>query len=80
MFASGEAGGETITADTPRSEMFQKALDFVCIYLTKAMARDGEGATKRIEITVRGAASLDDAGKRHVPLHCHRCQDGRSRR
>jgi len=63
MFSNGEAGGETITAGSPGAETFQQALDYVCIHLAKAMARDGEGATKRIEVTVRGAASLEDARK-----------------
>lgn len=40
---------------------FQDALDFVCIELAKMMARDGEGATKYMEVTVNGAASKEDA-------------------
>lgn len=42
-------------------EKFQDALDFVCIELAKMMARDGEGATKYMEVTVNGAASKEDA-------------------
>ncbi|WP_414468836.1 bifunctional ornithine acetyltransferase/N-acetylglutamate synthase [Methanobacterium sp. ACI-7] len=42
-------------------ENFQKALDFVCIELAKMMAKDGEGATKYMEVTVEGAVSLKDA-------------------
>ena len=36
---------------------FQEALDFVCIELAKMMAKDGEGATKYMEVTVNGAIS-----------------------
>jgi glutamate N-acetyltransferase/amino-acid N-acetyltransferase len=40
---------------------FQEGLDQVCISLAKMLARDGEGATKLIDATVRGALSLKDA-------------------
>lgn len=42
-------------------EKFQEALDFVCIELAKMMAKDGEGATKYMEVTVNGAISHEDA-------------------
>jgi glutamate N-acetyltransferase/amino-acid N-acetyltransferase len=42
-------------------EKFQEALDFVCIELAKMMARDGEGATKLMEVTINGAKSKKDA-------------------
>jgi len=40
---------------------FQQALERVCIYLAKSIARDGEGASKLIEVTVSGAVSRDEA-------------------
>ena len=63
IFASGEAGGDMITSESPRAELFQRALQSVCVHLTRALARDGEGATRRIEVIVRGAASHGDARK-----------------
>lgn len=42
-------------------EKFQEALDFVCIELAKMMAKDGEGATKYMEVTVNGALEKEDA-------------------
>jgi len=42
---------------------FQKALDYVCIELAKKIARDGEGATKLIEVEVKNAATKADAEK-----------------
>lgn len=42
-------------------ENFQEALDFVCVELAKMMAKDGEGATKYMEVTVKGATSKEDA-------------------
>jgi len=56
ILANGLAGTEKINSGN--GELFQKALDEVCLYLAKSVARDGEGATKLIEVTVEGA--LDD--------------------
>lgn len=42
-------------------ETFQEGLDFVCIGLAKMIARDGEGATRLIEVKVIGALTDDDA-------------------
>jgi len=39
---------------TPDPVEFQHALDEVCVTLARKIARDGEGATKLVEITVRG--------------------------
>jgi glutamate N-acetyltransferase/amino-acid N-acetyltransferase len=61
IIANGKAGGETISDDGPSAGIFQQALNNVCVYLAKAIARDAEGATKLIEVNVRGAANLTDA-------------------
>lgn len=61
LLANGAAGSQAITAGSPQAQTFQDALDEVCIYLAKCIARDGEGATKLIEVTVRGAISIEDA-------------------
>lgn len=42
---------------------FQGALNYVCVALAKMIARDGEGATKMMEVTVTGAQNRDDAVK-----------------
>jgi glutamate N-acetyltransferase/amino-acid N-acetyltransferase len=63
LFANGMAGGDTIHKDSPYAATFQQALEMLCIYLAKKIARDGEGATRLIEITVHGAQSHDDASK-----------------
>ena len=63
LFANGAAGGEEI-GERSESEMragFEDALEALCMYLAKEMARDGEGATKLIEVSVTGAASFADA-------------------
>ncbi|MDP6126703.1 MAG: bifunctional glutamate N-acetyltransferase/amino-acid acetyltransferase ArgJ [Dehalococcoidales bacterium] len=61
LMANGLAGNEPIRADSPEAEIFQQALERVCIHLAKALARDGEGASRLIEVTVDGAISLVDA-------------------
>ncbi len=61
IMANGLAGGEVIGQDTEQAGAFQQALSRVCLYLAKAIARDGEGASKLIEVTVNGAASLAEA-------------------
>ncbi len=63
LFATGAAGGDPITAmDDPRIEALQAALDEVNLDLAHQIVRDGEGATKFVEVTVTGAES-DDAAK-----------------
>jgi glutamate N-acetyltransferase/amino-acid N-acetyltransferase len=61
IMANGKAGGALIKKDSPKAALFQSALNKICIHLARANARDGEGATRLIEVTVEGAASQDDA-------------------
>ena len=59
MLANGAAGGAELTDDGLAA--FRSALLDVATSLAKMMARDGEGATKRISMTVSGAKSWSDA-------------------
>jgi glutamate N-acetyltransferase/amino-acid N-acetyltransferase len=61
IMANGKAGGEKIVAGSRQAGVFGEALEKVCLHLTREIARDGEGATKLIEITVCGAASDTEA-------------------
>ena len=61
LMANGAGGGDLIDANSPMAEEFAAALDELCVFLAKEVARDGEGATKVMEITVRGADSTADA-------------------
>jgi len=61
IMANGLAGNEPISPDSQLAEAFQQALDRVCIYLAKCIARDGEGASRLIEVTVNGASSVNEA-------------------
>jgi glutamate N-acetyltransferase/amino-acid N-acetyltransferase len=51
------------SADDPRLSDFRRALDEVCVDLTKQLARDGEGAEKFVTIEVSGAEN-DRAARR----------------
>lgn len=60
VMANGQAGNRIIDSDTdPDFEIFVQALEEVCRYLAQQVVRDGEGATKFLEITVRGARNFD---------------------
>ncbi|WP_284643309.1 bifunctional glutamate N-acetyltransferase/amino-acid acetyltransferase ArgJ [Paenibacillus silviterrae] len=61
VMASGLAGGDALTPEHPDWEAFRAGFEYVGAYLAKAIARDGEGATKLIEVTVSGAESRDAA-------------------
>ena len=64
LFATGQAGHTRIeTLTDPRTSVFKSALDSLLIELAKLVARDGEGATKFIEIRVSGAEH-DKAARR----------------
>jgi glutamate N-acetyltransferase/amino-acid N-acetyltransferase len=54
LLANGLAGEVDLNA-------FQTALNEVCVYLAKEVARDGEGATKLMEVTVSTARDHDQA-------------------
>ncbi len=53
LLANGLAGNELV--DFHNGDAFQEALNAVCTHLARSVARDGEGATKLIEVTVERA-------------------------
>ena len=54
-------GASGVAIDNSNLEQFRNALDEILIYLAKEIARDGEGATKLIEVRVKDAKSVKDA-------------------
>ncbi|MDY6940190.1 MAG: bifunctional ornithine acetyltransferase/N-acetylglutamate synthase [Cyanobacteriota bacterium] len=64
--ANGQSRTSTITSMGPDAEKLEAMLTFVCQHLAKAIARDGEGATCLIEVSVSGAP--DDAAARQVAI------------
>jgi len=59
IMANG-ASGAGIEADTDKVT-FQRLLDDLCMDLARQMVKDGEGVTKVVDLTVRGARSDPDA-------------------
>ncbi|MBA4373836.1 MAG: ornithine acetyltransferase [Thermodesulfovibrio sp.] len=63
MMANGLAGNEPINAKAPDLAKFQKALDEITYELAELVVKDGEGATKLVEVLVKGARNEKDAEK-----------------
>ncbi|MGP4039337.1 bifunctional ornithine acetyltransferase/N-acetylglutamate synthase [Gracilibacillus sp. D59] len=55
VLANGKAENEALTPEHKEWQKFYQALKFVCEYLAKEIARDGEGATRLVEVQVEGA-------------------------
>lgn len=62
VMASGLAAQEPLHAGHPQWSAFEEAFRHVAEVLAKAIARDGEGATKLVEVSVNGAES-DEAAR-----------------
>ena len=64
VIANGASENKKITDENSEGyDKFKKALYFVNQELAKLIAKDGEGATKLVEVTVNGAKSKKDAQK-----------------
>ncbi|WHY78768.1 bifunctional ornithine acetyltransferase/N-acetylglutamate synthase [Neobacillus sp. WH10] len=61
VMANGLAENKQLTKNHPEWDDFKQGLKIVCESLAKKIARDGEGATKLIEVQVDGAFSLNAA-------------------
>lgn len=62
VLANGVAGNKILTAKSGKDlPTFKEALQYICTTLAKLIAKDGEGATKLVEIIVEGAKSNKDA-------------------
>ncbi len=65
LLASGAAAPEGVFFEqgSPAFATFERALCQVCTALARAMAADGEGATRLVTVNVRGAESEADADR-----------------
>lgn len=61
ILANGSSGVEPLAPGTEDYAAFTEALTELCRESAKALVRDGEGATKFVEIAVSGTATDDDA-------------------
>jgi glutamate N-acetyltransferase/amino-acid N-acetyltransferase len=55
LLANGAAGNEPLAPDSPAFPAFAEAVESVARSLAKEIARDGEGATRLVEVVVEGA-------------------------
>lgn len=63
MFTSGLAGNKQITKQNADYEIFSNAVELLTSELAKMIVKDGEGATKLVEIEVKGAKNIEQAKK-----------------
>ncbi len=72
ILANGKAGNKriktwrkkpTLRVKDENFQYFSEALDYLCIYLAKMIVKDAEGATKFVEIEVKGAPFPKDASR-----------------
>lgn len=61
ILANGKAENREIKEGTSDYKLFYSALEHVLVVLSKMIVKDGEGATKFVEVTVTGAKSVADA-------------------
>jgi glutamate N-acetyltransferase / amino-acid N-acetyltransferase len=55
FLANGAGGNDPLTSDSPDYPAFEETVEAVMRDLAKEIARDGEGATKLVEVIVEGA-------------------------
>jgi glutamate N-acetyltransferase / amino-acid N-acetyltransferase len=63
VLANGMAKNAPVVDNSEEYQLFAAALEYVLIKLAKMIAKDGEGATKLIEIMVKGAKSEEEAAQ-----------------
>ncbi len=61
LLANGAAGNEPLASDSPDYPAFAGAVEAVARELSREIARDGEGATRLVEVVVEGAAGEETA-------------------
>ena len=61
LLANGRADHATLNRMDRDAEVFQSMLSRVCKSLAESVVKDGEGATKFVEILIRGAQNDEDA-------------------
>ena len=61
VLANGMAGNAEIRKGSAEEAVFEEAFRYVLGTLARMIARDGEGATRFIEMTVKGARTKEDA-------------------
>lgn len=60
VLANGQAGNPIIDSEGPAFDKFYNALYEVCKYLAVSIVKDGEGATKLLEVHLSGAKNFEE--------------------
>lgn len=68
FMANGASGAPLIKPGTTEASEFISLLDSVLLDLAKQIVKDGEGATKFVEIKIKGATSDSDAKKAAISV------------
>ena len=61
VLANGLAGNKKFEIRNSEFEIFQAALNHVCLELAKKIVRDGEGVHRVVTVRVNGAKTIQDA-------------------
>jgi len=61
VFIMANGASDAVISDSRTSTLFEKGLEMLCEELAKSIARDGEGATKFVEVLVQGARDFKSA-------------------
>ena len=61
LVATGQVGDQALCEGNADLDKIESAIHEVCLYLAQALVRDGEGATRLIELDVAGARHVEEA-------------------
>ena len=61
LLANGMAENSVINEENEEYVIFKEALMYVCTYLARKIAEDGEGATKLLTVNIKNAVTYEDA-------------------
>lgn len=61
VMANGAGGGRLIEEGSPEAELFRESLANICVDLARQIAKDGEGASRLIEVLVSGTQTDAEA-------------------
>jgi len=61
VLANGLAGNKKFSAQSAEFQVFQAALNHVCLELARKIVRDGEGVHRVVTVRVSGAKTIQDA-------------------
>ena len=61
VFIMANGASQAVISDVSTCAVFEQGLEMLCEELAKSIARDGEGATKFVEVLVQGARDFESA-------------------